>query len=342
VRRFLLTLWNTYSFYVQYALIDDVDISAAPPVEGRHVLDRWCLARLAGTIDDVRTALDTYDATDATRTLELFVDDVSKWYVRRSRNRFWSSASVSGNGDGGGTAVAGPGADKLSAQATLFTVLHTLSRLLAPFMPFVSERMYRNLSGFEGDVPPPAGTPDSVHLTDYPVAEDAWYDPELVVEMQRVRNLVEKGLGARKGAGIRVKQPLAAATVLGAPFAPGALEGLFADELNVKGVVYANRRGQYEDVELDTVITEALRLEGLVREVSRKVNELRKQAGFALEDRITVRIDAAGDLRRAVAAHREHLMAETLATVIDEGRGVVLSDWEGELAGEAVWVGVTR
>ena len=332
VRRFILTLWNVYKFFVEYAEIDGFDpVAPVPEVGSRPVLDRWVLARLAQAIDGVRAALDAYDATDASRIIELFIEDVSKWYVRRSRRRFWKSDS----GDGG---------DKLSAYATLFTVLDTLSRLLAPFMPFLAERMYRNLNGLTADHPPMEGVADSVHLTDFPVAPAATRDPEVIAEMSRLRRLVEEGLAARETARIKVRQPLACATVRGDRLDP-ELEAIFADELNVRAVDYAPRAGEHEAVVLDTEITDELRREGMVRELSRKVNELRKQAGLALDDRITLHVDADGELRRAVEAHREHLERETLATriVLDPfDREAVAVEWEGNLGGQHVRLGVAR
>ena len=156
----MLTLWNVYSFFVTYALTEEFDpATAGPPVTERPVLDRWCLSRLAETVEAVREAMERYDASDACHAVEAFVEDLSKWYVRRSRRRFWKSAGTS--------------ADAQAAFATLHTVLITLSGLVAPFMPYMAERMYRNLSGFNGDPPPTSGTPDSVHLTDYPEGRPA-------------------------------------------------------------------------------------------------------------------------------------------------------------------------
>src|SRR5205807_8443798 len=135
-------------------------------------------------------------------------EDISKWYVRRSRRRFWKS------GDADGDAPAAADSDKRAAYATLHTVLHTVSLLVAPFMPFLAERLYRNLCGFEGDQPMPEVC-DSVHLCDYPHAQGAWRDAELVTQMARTRRLVEDGLAARERAKIRVRQPLQLATVRG-------------------------------------------------------------------------------------------------------------------------------
>jgi isoleucyl-tRNA synthetase len=328
VRLFMLTLWNVYSFFVTYAELDGFDPeAAAPPVASRPALDRWCLARLAQTIDAVRAAMDSYEASEACRAVEEFVEDVSKWYVRRSRRRFWKGADA----DAG---------DTRSAYATLHTVLLTVAQTVAPFMPFLAERMYRNLRGFEGDHAP-AGVPDSVHLTEYPHAESDWHDAAVLTEMARLRRLVEDGLAAREAAGIKVRQALRAATIAGPKLGP-EFEALFADELNVKVVEYSAPEGEHDTVTLDTVLTDDLVLEGLAREISRKVNELRKQAQLRVEDRIRVLVDADGDLRRAIEAHRDYLAGETLATAIEFGRAAAAAEWEGSIGGRACWLGVAR
>ncbi|MBV9526458.1 MAG: class I tRNA ligase family protein, partial [Candidatus Dormibacteraeota bacterium] len=329
VRLYMLTLWNVYSFFVTYAEIDGFDPAAeAPPVLERPVLDRWCLARLAETIDTVRAAMDRYEAQPATRAVEEFVEDLSKWYVRRSRRRFWKGEP-------------GQAADKRAAYATLHTTLLTLARLLAPLMPFLAERMYRNLAGFEGDAAPLDGAPDSVHLTDYPTVLGDWRNPDVLIAMHHLRELVEDGLAARKEAGVRVRQPLAGATLASAPL-DAELQAIFADELNIKSVTYEPPGDGTAWVRLDTEITPELRLEWLARELSRAVNDLRKKAGLRVEDRIALLIDADGDVRRAVDANRDYLAGETLATAIEFRRGDALAEWEGELGGEACWLGVTR
>jgi isoleucyl-tRNA synthetase len=336
VRRFLLTLWNTYSFFVSYAEIDGFDPTAASPaVRDRPALDRWALARLAETVETVRESLDRYDALDSCRAIESFVEDVSKWYVRRSRRRFWKSE----DSDGAKAGVRDD--DKLSAYSTLHTMLHTLSRLIAPFMPFLAERLYRNLSGFEGEHAPSPQTPDSVHLSDYPTVVGVTRDSELVTEMARLRRLVEEGLAAREEARIKVRQPLRSATVRGQRF-DFELESIFADELNVKAITYAERAETHEDVVLDTHIDDELRLEGLIREVSRKGNDLRKKAELALNDRITLYVDAEGAVRRAAETHRDTLARETLATDVVFGRGEVLAQWDGAFGDDACWLGVAR
>src|SRR5437868_2093861 len=330
VRLFMLTLWNIYSFFITYAEIDGFDPATAtlPAIAELPVLDRWCLARLAQTVDVVRHRMDAYDAQDACRSVESFVEDLSKWYVRRSRRRFWKGERAAA-------------ADKRSAYATLHTALVTTARLIAPFMPFVAERMYRNLTGFDGDDAPVDGVPDSVHLIDYPVMDGSWTDPDVLHEMERLRRLVEDGLAARTTAQMRIRQPLRAATVSGAPMDP-ELEAIFADELNVKSVRYAPVTEGHEGVSLDTEITDELRLEWLARELSRKVNELRRRAELRVEERITLMVDASGDVARAVDAWQPWLAAETLASVVLRERGDALASWEGDIGGEPCWMGVRR
>ena len=327
VRLFMLTLWNVYSFFITYAEIDGFDPIAtdAPEPAQRPALDRWCLSRLAETVDTVRTSLDGYEAQDACRAVEAFVEDLSKWYVRRSRRRFWKGDAQSD--------------DKRSAYATLHTALLTLSKLIAPLMPFVSERMYRNLLGFEGDQPPGDGIPDSVHLSDYPETPGQWRDPDILSDMARLRRLVESGLGARTEARVPTRQPLRAAIVEGPPL-HHELEAIFGDELNVKLVEYVT--GERDGVTLDTNITDGLRLEWIAREISRKVNDLRKQAKLQVDDRIVLHVDTSGDVARAVDDRRDWLMGETLATEIVFGRTDVLAEWSGTIADEQLWLGVRR
>jgi isoleucyl-tRNA synthetase len=226
VRRFLLTLWNTYAFFVTYANVDEPSLADAPPVSERPALDRWALSRLHGLVASVREGLDGFDATGAARRMESFAGDLSNWYLRRSRRRFWDPARGGGGGDDA----------KLSAYATLFECLVTLARLLAPFTPFVAEELYRNLA-----LPEDADAPQSVHLTDYPVADPALMDPALEERMAAVRQLVALGRTVRTDRKVRVRQPLSHALVHvpGDPARLDDLLSLVADELNVKEVVFA-------------------------------------------------------------------------------------------------------
>src|SRR6202162_1535392 len=295
VRRFLLILWNTYYFFTNYARLDGFEPGGeAVPVKQRAVLDRWLLAELAAVMKDVEGALDAYDPNSSARRLEAFVLDLSTWYVRRSRRRFWKSESD---------------ADKRSAYQTLYQVMVALSQMLAPFMPFISETIYQNLAAGQ------KGQPESVHLTDWPAAKPEWDDDELRRQMAAVRRLVVTGLAARNAAGIKVRQPLGAVTIAEKPLNP-ELESILLEELNIKAARY---QGEGGGLTLDTEISPELKLEGLARDLVRKIQELRKQSGFAVEDRIRLFYDGDGILAEALERWRDYIATETLAVAVARG-----------------------
>ena len=220
VRRFLLTLWNTYSFFITYARLDGFDPMAAGQLEPAAELDRWALSELNQLVADVTAEMDGYNPTDAGRKIEAFVEELSTWYVRRSRRRFWKSENDT---------------DKRSAYQTLYTCLVTLSKLLAPLTPFLAEEMYQNLV-VSGD--PEA--PDSVHLTAFPEADEALVDRELAEAVQVVMRVVSMGRAARSKSRVKVRQPLSEAVVMtrseGEAAALERLADQVREELNVKGV----------------------------------------------------------------------------------------------------------
>jgi isoleucyl-tRNA synthetase len=295
VRRFLLILWNTYAFFANYARLDGFQPSdKALPAKQRALLDRWLLAELATVVKDVEASLDAYDPTSAARRLEAFVIDLSTWYVRRSRRRFWKSESDT---------------DKESAYQTLHRVLVDTVKLLAPFMPFVTDAIYRNL------VAGVKQAPESVHLTDWPAIEPEWVDDELRRQMATVRRLVANGLAARNAAGIKVRQPLRSITIAERPLNP-QLESILLEELNIKSARYEGEGGE---LRVDTEISEDLKLEGLARDLVRKIQELRKQSGFAVEDRIRLFYDGDGILAQALERWREYIATETLAIAVARG-----------------------
>ncbi len=222
--------------------------------------------------------------------------DLSTWYVRRSRRRFWKSESD---------------ADKRSAYQTLYQVLVSLTQLLAPFMPFVSETIYQNLAAGKG------GQPESVHLSDWPVPATDWRDDELRQQMAVVRRLVATGLAARNTAGIKVRQPLLAVTMAEKRLNP-ELETILLEELNIKAARY---QGEGGGLTLDTEISPELKLEGLARDLVRKIQELRKQSGFAVEDRIRLFYEGDGILAESLERWRDYIATETLAVAVARGEG---------------------
>jgi isoleucyl-tRNA synthetase len=211
-RRFLLTLWNTYSFFVTYARLDnwEPDPSGSPGSPApTHVVDRWILSRLEATIQAVTRGLENFDALGAATALARFVDDLSNWYVRRSRPRFWKSSDA-------------------AAHATLHECLVTVSLLLAPLCPFITDEMYANL----------AATDESVHLRDWPVGDTTRLDPALDAEMELARHVTSLGRSARTDAKTPVRQPLSRAFLLlprGAVLRDEVVNEI-ATELNVKQV----------------------------------------------------------------------------------------------------------
>jgi len=217
VRKFLLTLWNTYSFFVTYANLDGW---APKPVaqDDLALIDRWALSQVQALITEVTERLNAYQVTEAARAIEGFVDALSNWYLRRNRRRFWKSEAD---------------ADKQAAYYTLHTCLTTAAKLMAPFTPFVSEEIYRNLCA-----PGQPDAPESVHLADWPQVEAALIDPELDVDMGVLLKVVELGRAARAESGLKVRQPLAEMLVhVPGPREAQALRRFVAellDELNVK------------------------------------------------------------------------------------------------------------
>jgi len=326
VKRFLLILWNVQSFLVTYANLCGWDPSAAdafPAAAQRSVLDRWLLARVAQTTAEVRRRMDLYDANAASRQLAQLVDDTSTWYVRRSRARFRGEAPAA-----------------IVACATLYETLRTLARLLAPFVPFVSDALWRQLSA------PVAGEPASVHLTDYPQPRPGDLDPELLEEMARLRRLVEEAHAQRERAQLPLRQPLAAATVAGEPF-PEALAAILAEEINVRQVRYAPVPADGRPtVTLDLALTPELQGEGWVRAVGRRGQDLRRLAGLRPGEPIDCYFEAADPLGAALAAQAGRLATQLFARrvqrVTDGARPTVERGVEGAIDGTAYWIGLAR
>ena len=389
-KRKLLVLSNTHSFFVTYATLDDFDPSAPQvPLTERTLMDRWVLSSLARVVADCRAAMDAYDVRAAVYKLESFWDDLSTWYLRRNRARFWKARSKR---------------DSLAAYQTLYESLTTLIKLLAPIMPFLSEDMYQGLVRHSS---PSAEA--SVHLTAYPEARPERVDDDLERRMRAARRVVELGRAARSSAGVKTRTPLPKLIVVfdandrdrGALDTGSDLADIVKDELNVKAIEIrdaaeglvketvkpdlrvlgpklgkdlprvrdALAEGRYERrdgtikvegfelsdtevlvshegapghavgrdagaiVALETKVTPELELEGLARELAHHLNNLRKEAGLEISDRIALRY--AGPISRAFERYGDFIAQEALATSIKEGLRDRGHRWEGELNGVA-------
>ncbi|HXA42354.1 MAG TPA: isoleucine--tRNA ligase [Candidatus Solibacter sp.] len=287
----LSTLWHSYSFFVTYANLDGFQPGQASlPVSERALIDRWLVSQLNICVRKVTEELEEFDPTGSARAIESFIDDLSNWYIRRSRRRFWKSESD---------------ADKASAYQTLHQALVTTAQLLAPFTPFIADELFRNLA---------TGGADSVHLSDWPEVDAGAVDEKLSADMARARRIVEMGHKERDRANLKVRQPLAGATVPGPPLGD-ELEAIVLDELNLKSLSYGDPGGR--EVILDAELTPELRREGLAREVVRRVQGARKDADYNIEDRIEVLYHAGGELAEAVAEWTERIAGETLAVALD-------------------------
>ena len=391
-RQTLLTLWNVFSFFTTYADLDGWEPEAGwspsspPPVVG-HVLDRWILGEVASSVTEVTEALEGFDALRAANRIGRLVDDLSNWYVRRSRPRFWKSSDP-------------------AAHATLHHCLVRTAQLLAPFTPFLADELWGTLTGSL-----------SVHAADWPGATSGAADPGLAEEMVAARSLVALGRAARTDARIRTRQPLRRALLLHPGVAlSGEVRAEIAEELNVHALedvdtlgdlvrwsvvpnfralgprlgpkvnevkaalaaadgsalqraletdgqvevagvvlgpddvqVRAEGHGDYAlaqegpwAVALDLELDEGLRVEGAARELVRIVNDLRKEQGFAIADRIEVSVHATGRAAGAVAAHGPWLAGEVLAVRLDVVDAAPAGAAQAELDGEPVSLLLSR
>jgi isoleucyl-tRNA synthetase len=375
-RRFLSTLWNVYSFYVLYANVDEFDPDKYHLLpEERGVLDKWIISRFNSLVETVRNELDAYNITPAARAIEEFVDDLSNWYVRRSRRRYWGAEMTE---------------DKIAAYLTLHEMLVGLAKLLGPFTPFISEEIYRNLEAERRE-----DVPESVHLCVFPVCNKDLVNPDLERNMAIARNLVTLGRAARNKVNIKIRQPLSEMVAyLPDPLdrkAVAHLAPIIKEELNVKAVRVADDVNEFvayrvkprfdllgpkygrlmkdvvagiaslnpreiatkledegsvevpcgegavpvlaEELVVETVgeegfaiesegdVTCALRtvlspelvMEGLAREMVNKIQTMRKEADFNVEDRIATVFWSDSEVKEACRLHRDYITEETLS-----------------------------
>ena len=220
-RKFMGTLWNTYAFYVLYANIDEFDPTKySINYDELNVMDKWLLSRLNSTVKAVDDHLDNYRIPEAAKALDTFVDEMSNWYVRRGRERYW---------------VQGLPQNKIDAYMVLYTALVTVCKAAAPMIPFMTEEIYQNLVRSVDK-----NAPESIHLCDYPAVNEAWIDRELEAAMDEVLSVVVLGRAARNGANIKNRQPLANITVVTGKVLGKAYTDIIRDELNVKEVIFTD------------------------------------------------------------------------------------------------------
>jgi len=385
-RKIIGTLWNTYSFYVLYANIDKFDGTTKLADCQLSVMDKWVLSKYNTLVKTVNELMDSYNFTDSARLIQDFVDELSNWYIRRCRERFW---------------VDGENTDKTAAFTTLYNVLLGLIKLIAPFMPFLAENIYQNLRTKD--------SPISVHLCDYPKADMTKVDTELENQMANVIKIVSLGRVVRADTGIKNRQPLAHMYVYSATTLNlnDEMLAIIREDLNVKKLEFIKNTAEYISLELkpqlkilgpkygkilgsissylascdaealveklnkgevekltlnsvdvtlskddilvyphskpnfcaeedygftvilDTALTQDLIDEGIMREIISKLQNLRKEAGYEVEDKIVVQYTGAKKVQEVIEKYKKVISDTILATEMSIGvNGDLIKDIE--------------
>jgi len=325
IRKFFLTLWNTYSFFTLYANIDcfvpqPLTADSDQP-KAFTELDNWISSELNRLVSEVSNLMDSYNPTSATRRIEGFIDNLSNWYVRRNRRRFWKSEND---------------ADKLAAYTTLHQCLVTLSQLLAPFVPFMAEELYQNLFR---SVNPEAR--ESVHLTDFPIADETKINDKLNGDVELAMKISSLGRAARAKAGIKVRQPLDKAVVgVETEGEKKALKNLateIMEEINVKQLVILSEAKEREEfpsnmpdysvandarywVAISTELPPELIAEGVSRELVRHLQNMRRNAKFDITDHIITYYQTKEPLlKQVINTFADYIKQETLSQELIDG-----------------------
>lgn len=332
LRKNIMILWNVYKFYEIFA-----PEYKGPAGASEQILDKWILAKRDQLVKEVSAALEKYDLPRAMRPLTEFIDELSTWYLRRSRDRFKSDDEK----------------DKQQALGTLRAALLDLAKLIAPFMPFMAETLWQKVSANDFK-----DNQKSVHLESWPELKhqsaliknlrrvfggefNGQSDSEVLEKMAVVRRIVELGLAQRDAAGIKIRQMLAKATVKGAAPLPDSYARLISDELNVRELEFSDEAGNMAVV-LDTVITPELQKEGYKREIVRSINMLRKDAGLSLQDRTNIYFsDNSEEINQTVEELGEAIKKDTLSLSITVQPNVdVTLKKEVKIGSVLVWVGI--
>lgn len=306
LRKVLLPLWNVYTFFSLYAPKEGV---IRINENSTHLLDRWILARLEETHRSVTEGMESYELWKAVRPISLFVNDLSTWYVRRSRNRF-KGEDV---------------ADRDAAIATLYTVLLKTSKILAPFVPFLAETLYQKLKPYN------LNPQLSVHLENWPQGRTDLIDEALLMQTNIARRVIELGHALRSQEKIKVRQPLATVWVHNLEVDP-AMHEIVLEELNVKNwgtgeIPKSDSVKTLTDeagttIAVESALSAELEQEGLRREFVRQVNALRKKQGLTINDKVTIVYETQSELlRKLFTADAEAILRETIASGLEEGKG---------------------
>lgn len=321
-RQNILLLNNVYKFYETYAPEIQADFKAPDRL---NILDEWIIVKLNALSRKITEELNDYHIYEAAREIPIFIDELSTWYLRRSRDRF----------------KADDAADKQNALWTTRYVLLELAKLMAPFMPFMAENLWQKVSGynFSSDM-------QSVHLEKWPThREPTAEDSRLLQEMELARRVVEAGLAKRDEAGIKIRQMLGKISVKTKTEVPLAYLDLIKDELNIQEIEFLDSSEEKVSVELDTTITPELKQEGLRRELIRFINLLRKEANLSLKDETLVYLVVpAGPIEQALSRLKEAVLKETLSSELRlvEALPAVLASKEIKLDGEKLQLGLSK
>ena len=323
MRKFMLTLWNSFVFYKTYRTAKN---SKQGVKSSKNILDRWIVSRLNSVMKEMTKRLDEYDITGGTRILEDFVvNDVSLWYVRRSRARFQNPHLRQGYGK----------QDFQEAVFTLGYVLESISKLSAPFIPFLSEFLYQEIRRTDKE---------SVHWQDWPKANAKLIDTKLENDMRVVRDIVAKGLAERARAGIRVRQPLQKLKIKRSKSNINKeMIWLIQDELNVKEVMFDEKAKK--EIELDTIITPSLKAEGMLREILRHIQEMRKKAGYRPNEKVRLRYSAYGQTEELFRQSKEAIISSVGLRDLEQAsksRKGFDVEQEFSLDGEKLWIGIRK
>lgn len=317
IRRFHLILYNALVFYETYGIKNARG-------ESQNILDRWIGARLEETISEATQSFEAYDIRRAALSLESFTDDLSRWYIRRSRRRFQPDREINMPKE---ELIE----DHEAASATLFKVITTLAKLLAPFSPFTAEALYHALQPEK----------ESVHLEDWP-EDPKKIDTKLITLMRETRRLASAALASRAAQGLKVRQPLRALSIKNKDItADESMTEVLKDEVNVKEIIFSS--GLSEEVELDMEITVELREEGRMRELVRMVQGLRQEAGYNPKDKIQLFVEADTSLREAFEKNTAQILKEVNAGDIQFKRSdKVDANLSSKFEEKDIWIGVKK